>query len=59
MWPVKPNLKREKSGVSGTFEKLQKSLSSLQRWNIRIRRESIGIEKIFWRMRAERNPVRG
>lgn len=41
------------------FEKPQKSLSSLQIWSRRIRRESVGIEKIFWRMRAERKAVRG
>lgn len=38
-------------GASGTLEKPQKSRSSLQMERKRMSRESVGIEKIFWRMR--------
>jgi hypothetical protein len=48
-----------KSGASGTLEKPQKSLNSLQRFRKRRSRESEGREKIFWRMSAERKPSRG
>ena len=48
-----------KSGASGTLEKPQKSRSSLHSERKRISRESEGMEKIFCKIRAERNPAKG
>lgn len=39
MWSAKPSLKRVKRGASGTFEKPQKSWSSLQRLKRRMSRD--------------------
>ena len=52
-------LKRVSNGASGTLVNLQKSRSSLQSFKKMISIESVGIEKIFCRIRAERKPVRG
>jgi len=52
-------LKRVNRGASGTLEKPQKSLSSLQRFKKRMSKLSEGMENIFWSMRAERKPVKG
>lgn len=48
-----------KRDASGTLEKPQKSHNSRQRERKRISRESVGMEKIFCRIREERNPSSG